>query len=177
MKICFLCFSLSYVNLSLHLYASFNLINIIFGGTTLNGKHGNIFYYIMCICSCVIQSRTPNFCGLLYHLRIKYCIEIYVAIHDSKLPIFYNHWSLWKNIFEQYNSQLIICYTLYLFHSKSRTCKHFFFISSIYLYKFKAYYFTDVNVYMYERGLKGGKRKDFFFVKLACILNLFMKIQ
>lgn len=124
-----------------------------------------------CICSCVLQSRTPNFCELLYHLRIKYCIERYVAIHDSKLPIFDNHWSLWKNIFEENNSQLIICYTLHLFRIRSRTCKHFF-ISFIYLCQFKAYYFTEVNVNMYEWGLKGG-----IIVKLACILNLFMKIH
>lgn len=138
-KLCLLCFSLSYLNLSLHLYTKisnrvgFNLINIIFGGTPFYCK---TWLYILllilcckrCTFSCVLQSRTPKFCGLLYHFRIKYYIERYVVIHDSKLSIFYNNRSLWKTIFEQNNSQLIICYTLYLFRIKSRTCKHSFYI-------------------------------------------------
>lgn len=33
--------------------------------------------------------------------RMKYYIERRVAIHNSKLSIFDNEWSLWKNIFEQ----------------------------------------------------------------------------
>lgn len=33
--------------------------------------------------------------------RMKYYIERRVAIHNSKLLIFDNEWSLWKNIFEQ----------------------------------------------------------------------------
>lgn len=96
---------------SLHIYTTtsnrvgFNVINIILGDTPLNGNNKIINFIILCckqyIFSCLLQSRIPNLCGLLCHLRMKYYIERCVAIHNSKLSIFDNQWSLWKNIFEQ----------------------------------------------------------------------------
>lgn len=100
-----------YRNFSMHIYTTtsnrvgFNVTNIILGETPLNVNNKVINFIILCckqyIFSCLLQSRIPNICGLLSHLRMKYYIERCVAIHNSKLLIFDNHWSLWKNIFEQ----------------------------------------------------------------------------
>lgn len=98
-------------NFSMHIYTTtsnrvgFNITNIILGETPLNVNNKVINFIILCckqyIFSCLLQSRIPNMCGLLSHLRMKYYIERCVAIHNSKLLIFDNQWLLWKNIFEQ----------------------------------------------------------------------------
>ena len=50
--------------------------------------------------SCLFQNRMPSLCGLLCHIKMKYCIERCVSIHNSKLPDFGKQWHVWKNIFE-----------------------------------------------------------------------------
>lgn len=83
---------------SLHIYTTtsnrvgFNVINIILGDTPLNGNNKIINFIILCckqyIFSCLLQSRIPNLCSLLCHIRMKYYIKRCVAIHHLKLSIF-----------------------------------------------------------------------------------------
>ena len=110
---------------SLHIYRTtrerlgFNAVNIILGEMPLSQSNRVKKFIILLskqnIFSCLLQNKEPTLCGLLWHIKMKYCIERCVSIHNCKLADFEKQWHVWKNIFESNTLYLYIyVYILYV---------------------------------------------------------------
>ena len=82
----------------------FNVINIIFEEIPLTPNNRVENFIILSskqyIFSCLFQNKIPALCGLLCHIRMKYCIERCVFMRNSKLADFDNQWLVLKKMFD-----------------------------------------------------------------------------
>lgn len=87
---------------SLHIYRTkrerlgFNAVNFILGEMPLSQSNRVKNFIILLskqyIFACLLQNKEPTLCGLLCHIKMKYCIERCVSIHNSKLADFEKQW-------------------------------------------------------------------------------------